>query len=98
MGAIVIKGVTKHFKKRAARSGEYTTIKSELVRIVTGKRKVLEPSMLIQALKGIDLTIPKGSTIAIVGRNGSGKSTLLKLITGIYAPSSGTIEVNGRIS
>jgi len=59
---------------------------------------VLEPSMLIQALKGVDLTIPKGSTVGIVGRNGSGKSTLLKLITGIYAPSSGTIEVNGRIS
>ncbi len=96
--AIVLKQVTKHFKKRAARSSEYTTIKSELVRLITRKRKVLEPSMLIQALKGVDLAIPKGPTVGIVGRNGSGKSTLLKLITGIYAPSSGSIEVNGRIS
>ncbi|MFT3841419.1 MAG: ABC transporter ATP-binding protein [Myxococcaceae bacterium] len=95
--AIVLKQVTKHFKKRAVRS-EYTTIKSELVRMITRKRKVLEPSMLIQALKGVDLNIPKGSTVGIVGRNGSGKSTLLKLITGIYAPSSGTIDVHGRIS
>jgi lipopolysaccharide transport system ATP-binding protein len=96
--AIVLKQVTKHFKKRAARSSEYTTLKSELVRMLLFKRKVIQPSMLIQALKGVDLTIPKGSTVGIVGRNGSGKSTLLKLITGIYAPSSGTIDVHGRIS
>ncbi len=95
--AIVLKAVTKHFKKRAIRR-EYTTLKTEVVRILSGKRKVIEPAMLIQALKGVDLVIPEGKTVGIVGRNGSGKSTLLKLITGIYSPSSGTVEVKGRIS
>ncbi len=95
--AIVINNVVKSFKKRA-RSAEYTTFKSELVRLLTFKRRLIEPSTHIEALKGIDLRIPRGSTVGIVGRNGSGKSTLLKLLTGIYAPTSGTIDVHGRIS
>ncbi len=95
--AFVLKGVIKRFKKRVIRR-EYTTIKTELVRILTGKRKALEPWNYIEALKGVDLVVPKGSTIGIVGRNGSGKSTLLKLMTGIYTPTEGTIEVGGRIS
>jgi len=95
--AFVLKGVVKRFKKRVIRR-EYTTLKTELVRILTGKRKALEPWNYIEALKGVDLVVPKGSTIGIVGRNGSGKSTLLKLMTGIYTPTEGTIEVAGRIS
>ncbi|MDX2008653.1 MAG: ABC transporter ATP-binding protein [Myxococcaceae bacterium] len=95
--AIVIDRVTKHFQKRSRRS-ESTTLKSELVRILRGQRKVVEPATHIEALKGVDLRVPKGSTMGIVGRNGSGKSTLLKLVTGIYAPTSGSITVNGRIS
>ncbi|MBL8918987.1 MAG: ABC transporter ATP-binding protein [Myxococcaceae bacterium] len=95
--AITIVGVTKHFQKRSRRN-ESTTLKSELVRILKGQRKVVEPLHHIEALKGVTLTVPRGSTMGIVGRNGSGKSTLLKLVTGIYTPTSGTIQVTGRIS
>jgi lipopolysaccharide transport system ATP-binding protein len=95
--AFVLKGVAKHFKKRSVRR-EYTTVKTELLRILTGQRKALEPWNYIEALKSIDLVVPKGRTIGIVGRNGSGKSTLLKLMTGIYSASSGTLEAHGRIS
>jgi lipopolysaccharide transport system ATP-binding protein len=95
--AIVITNVVKSFKKTARRN-EYTTFKSELVRLLTFQRRLVEPSTLIEALKGVDLRIPRGATVGIIGRNGSGKSTLLKLMTGIYAPSSGNIAVDGRIS
>jgi lipopolysaccharide transport system ATP-binding protein len=94
--AIVIEDVVKSFRKKTIR-GEYTTFKSELVRWLMGQRQPRQVRY-IEALRGITLRIPKGKTVAILGRNGSGKSTLLKLITGIYSPTAGKLHVNGRIS
>lgn len=50
------------------------------------------------ALKNISFTLKKGETLGIIGKNGAGKSTLLKIITGVLTPSSGKIQVNGRIA
>jgi ABC-type multidrug transport system fused ATPase/permease subunit len=47
-------------------------------------------------LKGLDLTIPAGTSMAIVGQNGAGKTTLAKLLCRLYDPQSGTIEIDGR--
>ena len=52
----------------------------------------------VQALNGLDLDIYPGEAIALLGRNGSGKSTLLSLIGRIYLPSSGRLEVRGRVA
>jgi ATP-binding cassette subfamily B protein len=46
-------------------------------------------------LSALNLTLPAGATVAIVGENGSGKTTLVKLLLGMYQPTSGTIEVDG---
>lgn len=51
-----------------------------------------------KALNGISLKVKKGDAIGILGKNGSGKSTLLKLITGVLSPTSGSIQVRGKIS
>lgn len=50
------------------------------------------------ALQGINLDVYKGECVGIIGTNGSGKSTLLKIVTGVVAPTSGTLEINGKIS
>ena len=47
-------------------------------------------------LDGFDLTIPAGTSMAIVGQNGAGKTTLAKLLCRLYDTTSGTIEIDGR--
>jgi ABC-type multidrug transport system fused ATPase/permease subunit len=53
------------------------------------------PSSGEPVLRNFDLTIPAGSSLAIVGRNGSGKTTLAKLLCRLYDPQSGAIEIDG---
>ena len=50
------------------------------------------------ALRDINLEIPKGVTLGILGQNGSGKTTILQLMAGIMAPTSGELLVRGRVS
>lgn len=52
----------------------------------------------LQVLKGISLAIESGECVAMVGRNGAGKSTFLSLLAKVYRPTSGTIEVHGRMA
>lgn len=52
----------------------------------------------INASNDLSFTIRKGERVALFGANGAGKSTVLKMITGVSAPSSGEIVINGRVS
>src|SRR5262249_10080975 len=50
------------------------------------------------ALQDLDLQVPIGSTVGLIGSNGAGKSTTLKLMSRILVPDRGQVQVNGRVS
>lgn len=54
------------------------------------------PGAAEKVFDGLDLTIPAGTSLAVVGRNGAGKTTLAKLLCRLYDPVSGTIEIDGK--
>jgi len=90
--AIQLVGVSKRYRRQSDRHA--TSLKTYLVRDLWRRRA--EPDEYTWALRDVDLTVNKGTTVAIVGRNGSGKSTLLLVIGGMLAPTSGTVLVDGR--
>ena len=49
-------------------------------------------------LNNVNLDIHRGEVVGIVGTNGAGKSTLLKIITGVLTPTSGNVEIQGKIA
>lgn len=50
------------------------------------------------AVRNVYLDIPHGSTVGIIGENGAGKSSLLKLLTGVTTPTTGSVEISGRVA
>jgi lipopolysaccharide transport system ATP-binding protein len=50
------------------------------------------------SLHGVSFELERGQTLGVIGRNGAGKSTLLQIICGTLAPSSGSVEVRGRVA
>jgi predicted ABC-type transport system involved in lysophospholipase L1 biosynthesis ATPase subunit len=87
-------------KLHAAINGEKHThdrgAAAALVEIAGLVKEYGPASARIRVLRGLDLAIPYGQRIALLGKSGSGKSTLLNLLGGLDAPTSGSIHVDGR--
>ena len=64
--------------------------------IVLRARDITRAFPGVQALAGVDLTLRAGEVHALMGQNGAGKSTLIKVLTGVYAPDAGSIELLGQ--
>lgn len=86
--AIKLSNVTKTFKLEIEDNEKKSSILNK------NPTKVIENTVL----DNISLNISKGEVVGIIGRNGSGKSTLLSIMAKIMEPTSGTIEINGKIA
>lgn len=73
------------------------SIKEFFVNLVLRKKFVEKKKGTFLALNKVNLTVNHGERVGIIGRNGAGKSSLLKVISGIYKPSDGWINVEGHI-
>ena len=91
--AIEVKGLVKRFRREMLKR-DYTTWKTLLLKSFQRRG----PQDFLTVLDGVDLSMPPGGTLAIIGENGSGKSTLLKILAGIYKPDAGSVKVRGRVS
>src|SRR5207253_4787367 len=92
--AITLTSVTKVYRRYGGK--QFATLKSALLQ--RSILRDLQPSETFPALTDVSFTVSKGSTYGVIGRNGSGKSTALKLVAGITKPTSGRVNVQGRIS
>lgn len=76
---------------------KHQSIKTWLVEMTRGRFSSGRRAR-IEVLRNVSFDIQQGEFVAIMGRNGAGKSTTLKLISGIYQPDRGRIQVNGNIA
>ncbi|OGP52335.1 MAG: hypothetical protein A2Y79_13740 [Deltaproteobacteria bacterium RBG_13_43_22] len=93
--AVILKGISKGFKQTTLRR-DYITLKSLFLNPFSRKGRPKEETRVV--FQDLNLEISQGISLGVIGRNGSGKSTLLKVMTGIYKPDSGTVQMNGRVS
>lgn len=87
--AIEVIGLSKRFPVYAERR---TSMKEWLVRGRSPGKQYF------WALREATFSVPRGSSLGIIGHNGSGKSTALKVLTGIYRPTAGQVKVNGTVA
>lgn len=87
--SIIVDRVHKTFTLNHAFS-----LKDTMVAWIRGRKT----TSTFEALKGVDLVIGEGESVAILGMNGSGKSTLLKLVSGVMEPDDGQVLTRGRVA
>jgi len=92
--AIRFENVSKWFALHQQRS---RSLQETLIRLAPWRRQPRNPAEEFWALRDVSFEIADGETVGLIGPNGVGKSTVLKLISRILEPTSGCIEVNGRV-
>lgn len=108
--SLQVHSLTKKYRIDQGVKAQYGTLRDALTKLLPGHKKstpgfpVAKPSERIDrqshilwALNGIDFTVRPGEIVGIIGPNGAGKSTLLKILTRITYPTSGSIDIYGRV-
>jgi ABC-type polysaccharide/polyol phosphate transport system ATPase subunit len=85
-----------HLTYRTALDRRANTLRQRLMTI--GRPNAQSNILEVKALRGVSFDVAQGTVMGIVGPNGAGKSTLMRALAGILPPTSGSIEVHGRVS
>lgn len=108
--ALKIEGISKQY--RLGHVG-VSSLRDDLLRLLAGIQRSPNPFLsrgetndrsrkseeaYVWALKDIDFSVNPGEVLGVIGKNGAGKSTLLKILSRITAPTTGEVEVNGRMA
>src|SRR5258708_7586879 len=105
--AIRVENLGKKYRIRHQQSGrQYKALRDVLTeapkrlwsRLTSSRRGSVPSSEDFWALQDVSFEIKQGEAVGIIGRNGAGKSTLLKLLSRITEPTTGRIEIEGRIA
>lgn len=96
--ALIVDHVTKEYTLGAL--AHETMLREALVNLVRRPfhRRPKSEKDTIYALKDVSFSVEAGGVVGVIGRNGAGKSTLLKILSRITYPTSGTIQVEGRVA
>lgn len=75
------------------------SLKKRLMQVATGGQLGANEQgrVIVRALENLNFTLKDGDRVGLLGHNGAGKSTLLRLLSGVYAPSSGTARIEGEV-
>jgi lipopolysaccharide transport system ATP-binding protein len=97
MARIELNAVTLDYAVYSVRA---QSLRSAVMNMAVGGRllKNQRDTTVVRALSNVSLKLEEGDRLGIIGHNGSGKTTLLKVLAGIYEPSSGLIEIEGKVN
>ena len=84
------------FDMRTESAYESSEVPTDWGRIKLSDIRFSYPNVEEELLRGVSLDLQPGETIGITGGNGTGKSTLLSIIMGLFTPSAGTVQIDGR--
>lgn len=97
MAHIIFKNVNLSYPIYNSKS---MSLRNQLIRIGTGGNisKESNQNVTVTALNNVSFELNDGDSIGLIGHNGAGKTTLLRTMAGIYKPTSGIVDIKGRVS
>lgn len=95
---VKVDGVSKKYRLGATRTSILGALSSSLHAVRRSGNGHLGKNRELWALRNVNFELSEGQSVGLLGKNGAGKSTLLKLLAKITRPTSGTIEMHGRLS